>query len=48
MKKIISFLLAGAVLLPGAASAAFVNSDKLFNDYDRYAVVYMDLSLIHI
>ena len=42
MKKIISFLLAGAVLLPGAASAAFVKSDKLFNDYDRYAVVYMD------
>ena len=42
MKKIISFLLAGAVLLPGAASAAFVNSDKLFNDYDRDAVVYMD------
>ena len=39
MKKIISFLLAGAVLLPGAASAAFVKSDKLFNDYDRYAVV---------
>ena len=36
------FLLAGAVLLPGAASAAFVKSDKLFNDYDRYAVVYMD------
>ena len=25
MKKIISFLLAGAVLLPGAASAAFVD-----------------------
>ena len=42
MKKIISFLLAGAVLLPGAVSAAFVKSDKLFNDYDRYAVVYMD------
>lgn len=42
MKKIISFLLASAVLLPGAASAAFVKSDKLFNDYDRYAVVYMD------
>ena len=42
MRKIISFLLAGAVLLPGAVSAAFVKSDKLFNDYDRYAVVYMD------
>ncbi len=42
MKKTVSFLLAGAVLLPGAASAAFVKSDKLFNDYDRYAVVYMD------
>ena len=27
MKKIISFLLAGAVLLPGAVSAAFVKSE---------------------
>ena len=43
MKKIISFLLAGAVLLPGAVSAAFVKSDKLFNDYDRYAVVYIEV-----
>lgn len=42
MKKLLSLLLAGAVFLPMAASAAFVKSDKLFNDYDRYAVVYMD------
>lgn len=27
MRKIISFLLAGAVLLPGAVSAAFVKSE---------------------
>lgn len=42
MKKLATLLLAGCILAPGIASAAFVKPDKLFDDYDKYAVVYMD------
>ena len=41
MKKLVTMALISCLTLPGMmASAALVNSTKMMNDYDRYAVVY--------
>ena len=43
MKKIISFFLAACLFIPAAVMAApKIKPDKLFNYYDRYAVIFMD------
>lgn len=44
MKKMIAMALISALALPGAAmgAAQLPSSEKMLNDYSRYAVVYTD------